>query len=311
MYTGILLVNKPLGMTSHDVIDRLRKITGQRRIGHTGTLDPMAEGLLVVCLGSATTMSQFLSDETKQYEAEIYLGKRSKTYDREGVDSKTVTNEVPELSVPKIEELLKVFTGTIEQTVPPFSAVKVQGKKLYELARQGEVIETLPTRTVHISNLTLLSYEPPKISVRIDCSKGTYIRSLAHDIGEKLGCGAYLSQLSRTAVGRCSLDDALTFEQIEALHLSGELSTQLISGETLVSYAALTISERFSSVVQHGQPLHGDDVVSADRAFSSGERVALRDAQGKIRAIGEAMIDSAHLAEAANQRVFRYLRVLS
>jgi tRNA pseudouridine55 synthase len=311
MYNGILLVNKPLGMTSHDVIDRLRHITRQRRIGHTGTLDPMAEGLLVVCLGNATVMSQFLTDESKQYEAEVYLGKRSKTYDREGIDDDTVTNEIPDLSKTALATLLASFTGTIEQTVPPFSAVKVQGKKLYELARQGEVIEELPTRTVQIFNLELLSYESPKLTVGIDCSKGTYIRSLAHDIGEKLGCGAYLSQLRRTKVGRCSLVDALTLEAIEAAHLQNRLAEHLISGETLVSYAALTISERFSTVVQHGQPLFGGDVISADRAFLSGERVALRDSHGKIRAIGEAMVDSAHLAEAADQKVFKYLRVLS
>ncbi len=311
MYSGILLVNKPIGMTSHDVIDRLRKITGQRRIGHTGTLDPMAKGLLVVCLGNATVMSQFLSDETKQYEAEIYLGMRSKTYDREGIDAETPIQPVPELSLEQINVLIEQFTGTIEQTVPPFSAVKVQGKKLYELARQGERIESLPIRTVEISKLTVLSYQTPKLSIRIGCSKGTYIRSLAHDIGEAVGCGAYLSQLKRTAVGRCSLDDALSLEAIETLHISGELSSHLISGETLVSYAALTISDRFSNVVQHGQPLLGDDVVSADRAFALGERIALRDSHGKIRAIGEAMVNSAQLADAANQRVFRYLRVLS
>ena len=210
--TGFILVNKPEGITSHDVVDRLRKITGIKKIGHSGTLDPFASGLLILGIGREATreLGRFLKED-KEYIAVLRLGAASDTYDREGRIEKKEIAEQP--SRQDIERTLKDFVGEIEQTPPIFSAKKMKGKKLYELARKGIEVKPKPQK-VKIYNIELLEYKWPRLKIKVSCSSGTYIRSLANDIGEKLSCGAYLEELCRTKIGDYVLDNASALDEI-------------------------------------------------------------------------------------------------
>lgn len=234
---GILVINKPKGLTSHDVVARVRRTYGVKKVGHAGTLDPLAEGVLIVLVGQATKRQSEFMEMEKEYKAEITFGAETDTYDSEGkIKLKVKSQKLKLLSEEMVRGKLQGFMGEIEQTVPPYSAVKVGGKKLYQLARRGKISEVkLPKRKVTIYNLELLDFRPldprdetfgpenlPKAKLRIVCSRGTYIRSLAYDLGRKLGCGAFLSGLVRTRVGRYSLAKALTltFSPDEQVHFS-------------------------------------------------------------------------------------------
>jgi tRNA pseudouridine55 synthase len=204
---GFILINKPAGMTSHDVVDRLREITGIRKIGHAGTLDPFATGLLILGIGRKFTRKlSIFQKEDKEYIATLRLGAISDTFDREG---KIVENKVEKIPTQReIEEVLKSFLGEIEQIPPIFSAKKVKGKKLYELARKGIKIE-IKTQKIKIYEISILEYKFPFLKIKVKCSTGTYIRSLANDIGEKLKCGAYVEELERTKIGNFSSKEAI------------------------------------------------------------------------------------------------------
>jgi tRNA pseudouridine55 synthase len=207
---GILLIDKPHGVTSHDVVNDVRRKFGTRRVGHAGTLDPLATGLLVVAVGPATRFLQYLPLEPKVYEGDITFGHATTTYDAEG--EATSGGDVPADLTAAFQAALPAFKGLIQQLPPMHSAVKVAGKPLYKYAREGKVLEREP-RTVHIESIDVQAIEGATISVRIVCSGGTYIRSLAHDIGKAVGCGAFLSRLRRTDVGRFGLDRAVTLDQ--------------------------------------------------------------------------------------------------
>ena len=210
---GIILVNKPQGYTSHDVVNKLRKILGTKKVGHCGTLDPMATGLLVVCVNKATKVLQFLTSEKKEYTATLTLGKHTDSYDQEG---KVLKEEVvPALSEAKVKEVLDSFIGTYDQMPPIYSAIKVNGKKLYEYAREGKEVEIEPRR-VTIEEITFHSFENNEITFSCICSKGTYIRSLCVDIAERLGTIGYMSALNRSHSGIFDLKDSSTLEEIEA-----------------------------------------------------------------------------------------------
>lgn len=211
MLFGIINVNKPIGLTSHQVVARLRKILGIKQIGHTGTLDPMAVGVLPICVGKATKLIQYL-DTSKAYRADILLGVRTDTYDTDGnvIKEQTVTPEREQ-----IIRLLEEFRGEITQTPPMHSAVHYKGKRLYEYARKNIEIPDIPTRKVTVKDIRLVSLEGNIAVVDIDCSGGTYIRSIARDLGEKLGYGACLCGLTRTRSGEFSLEDSFTLEEIE------------------------------------------------------------------------------------------------
>jgi len=210
--SGFILVNKPAGITSHDVVDRLREITGVRKIGQSGTLDPFATGLLILGIGREATrrLGEFLKKD-KEYEAVIRLGAVSDTYDKDGKIEERNVKEFP--SRGKVEETLKSFIGEIEQIPPAFSAKKIRGRKLYELARRGIKIEPKPHK-VKIYNISLIEYKPPFLKTKVSCSSGTYIRSLANDIGSRLGCGAYLEELCRTRIGEYTLPEAVELERL-------------------------------------------------------------------------------------------------
>jgi tRNA pseudouridine55 synthase len=207
---GVLNIDKPGGMTSHDVVNRMRRLTGIRRIGHTGTLDPLATGVLLLCIGRATRLSEYLIGQDKRYEATIRLGQETNTYDTEG---EIVAEKPIMVDEEAIQAVLSQFRGPISQIPPMFSAVKKDGQPLYKLARQGVEIER-PSREVTIYQLALLGWTPPALHLDITCSSGTYIRSLAHDLGQLLDCGGHITALRRTAVGHFLIDQAAPLEEI-------------------------------------------------------------------------------------------------
>lgn len=225
MINGIINVYKEAGYTSHDVVARLRGITHQKKIGHTGTLDPDAVGVLPVCLGAATHVCDMLTDETKEYRAEMLLGVTTDTQDGSGTVLTTRDVNVTEV---QITDVISHYIGNIQQIPPMYSALKVGGKKLYELARAGREVERKP-RSITIYGIEIESIDLPHVTMRVTCSKGTYIRTLCSDIGEELGCGAHMSHLIRTRVGRFKAEDALTIEQIEAKAKADELESVMIS----------------------------------------------------------------------------------
>ena len=214
---GLILVDKPIGPTSHRVVHLIRQGTGIRKVGHAGTLDPRASGLLVLCLGAATRLSEYISTSSKCYEAVIRFGAATRTYDGDGEVTRRST-EIP--SREQIEAALPAFTGAIQQVPPPFSAVKVAGQRAYDLARAGKEVDLGP-RTVTIHALRVREYQPPDLALEVECSAGTYIRSLAHDLGEQLGCGAYLAALRRTKAGPFLLTQAVTLDRLEQSFLDG------------------------------------------------------------------------------------------
>jgi tRNA pseudouridine55 synthase len=211
---GVLLLDKPIGFTSHDVVARLRRKLSMRQIGHAGTLDPMATGLLLMLVGKATRVSQYLTNLDKEYTGTIELGKTTNSQDAEGEVMET--RPVPALTEEQVRTAMQAFFGDQYQTPPMFSAIKVDGVPLYKRARQGEEIVREP-RFIRISAFDLTRLALPHIDFRVRCSKGTYVRTIAHDLGQKLGCGAHLCALRRTATDKFRVEESLTLEQIEAL----------------------------------------------------------------------------------------------
>ena len=222
---GVLLIDKPIGLTSHDVVDRVRRKLKMKRIGHAGTLDPMATGLLIILVGKATKLSQYLMSLDKAYQGTITLGETTNTYDGEG--EVMTTKSVPEVSQAEVQEVLNTFIGDQYQTPPMFSAVKIGGQPLYKMARKGKEVEREP-RFIRISKFDIMRFALPEVDFSLDCTKGTYVRSLANDIGEKIGCGGYLSALRRNASDRFSIEDATPLEAFEEASLD-EIAGMLIS----------------------------------------------------------------------------------
>ncbi len=222
---GILLIDKPILWTSHDVVDFVRVRAGQRRVGHAGTLDPMATGLLILLLGHSTKKAQELSAQDKGYRGTLRLGMSTDTLDMEGRIVKESSYEGIEQK--KLEDLFLGMTGTIMQRPPDYSAARVQGKKLYQYSRKGVLVEP-PLKEVTVKKFVLEGFYPPEIQFSMDCSKGTYVRSVCEEVGRRLGCGAVLSSLIRTRVGRYGLDRALSVDRMKAL-TPQELDERLLS----------------------------------------------------------------------------------
>ena len=205
---GVVIVDKPAGITSHDAVDRVRKLLGERKAGHTGTLDPMATGVLAVCVGEATKIASFLTGDDKVYEATMRLGVRTDTLDMTG---QVLAEQEPRATEADVKAVLAAFVGTITQVPPQYSAVKVRGKALYKWARKGIRVEP-PPREVQIREILLQGIELPRVRFTVTCSKGTYIRTLCADMGDRLGCGAALEQLRRTRSGIFRLQDAVRLD---------------------------------------------------------------------------------------------------
>lgn len=223
-------MNKPAGITSRGVVDRIQRLVRPAKVGHAGTLDPLATGVLVVCIGPATRLISLVQDQPKQYHATFRLGWRSDTDDAEGILQETP--DVAPIAADQLERLLPEFVGLIDQRPPSFSAVHVQGQRAYDLARQGATLDLAP-RKVHVERLTLARYSWPDFELDIDCGSGTYVRSIGRDLGERLGCGAIMTALTRTRIGPFSLDQALDLEQLNVETLQDRLLPPLAATANL------------------------------------------------------------------------------
>lgn len=250
---GIVLLDKRQGISSNRALQEVRRLFDANKAGHTGSLDPLATGLLPLCFGEATKVSAWLLDERKRYQVVIQLGVTTDSGDTDGVV--LATKPVPELSDQDILSCLQQFTGEIDQVPPMYSALKHNGKKLYELARKGEMIER-KARRISLFELQLLDFSETRLTLNVLCSKGTYIRSLAEDIGNALGCGGTVSQLRRLEVGRFSLDNALSIEQLKALD-EQSLSACLIEVDKPLEFLpTISLSDEQTARVLHGQTVN-------------------------------------------------------
>ena len=262
-FDGVVVVDKDSGPTSHDVVDRLRRLFGIRKVGHAGTLDPLATGVLVVCLGRATRIIQFLPTSQKEYVVGIRLGVSTDTFDAEG----RVTGPVQDVRADRAEilEVCGTLEGEIAQVPPMFSAVKVRGERLYKAARRGETVER-PTRRVTIFRLRMEGYSPPDLSIRVTCSRGTYMRSLAHEIGQRLGCGGHVISLRRVRDGRFSIQDARKIVEIEDLAEHGRAAESVLGvGEALDSLPLARVTEEQSRRFRDGQRVGPVEMTSRAR----------------------------------------------
>jgi len=252
--SGVLVVDKPIGMTSHDVVQIIRKGTNIRRAGHTGTLDPRASGVLVILVGPAVRLSEYVSASDKRYQAVIQLGTTTDTFDADG---RVLSTTAVDISEKQFNDVLQSFVGEIQQVPPPYSAVKVKGKKAYELARDGEEVDLEP-RMINVYNLELLEWAPPEAVIDVYCSSGTYVRSLAHDLGEKLGCGAHLIGLRRTKSGRFTLRDAVPLRKLRESFDDNSWSEHLIpAAEALSDWPAIDLTPEELDIVKHGRRISG------------------------------------------------------
>lgn len=288
MLTGFLNIHKPDGMTSHDVVDVVRKAAGQRQVGHTGTLDPFATGVLVMALGRATKLANRIQNADKAYEGLIRFGQATDTYDCEG--QATEEHSIDHLDEGGIGAAMGMLVGEIQQVPPPFSAKKVAGKKLYEYARQGEKVEVEP-KDVTVQEFKLLSWNPPEAEFRAVVSTGTYARSLAHDVGQTLGCGGHLSRLVRTEVGRFRLDDALSLEALkEDRDLLGDNLIPIPSA--IPEVPTLTISHEAVRRVANGAPA-ATEIRGLTPEQLEAEQLFALDPEGQLIALVEKLPASA------------------
>lgn len=282
MKSGIINVYKERGFTSFDVVAKLRGILKTKKIGHTGTLDPDAEGVLPVCIGRATKVCDLLTDKDKVYEAVLLLGVETDTQDTSGAVLKEVPVECKEAQV--IEAILS-FTGEYAQVPPMYSALKVNGKKLYELAREGKTVERKP-RNVKIFSIDILDISLPRVRMSVHCSKGTYIRTLCHDIGRKLGCGGCMESLLRTRVDRFSLENAHKLWEIETLAGEGRVEEQILSVDKLFEdWQAVWTKADFDVVVHNGNPI--DQRMIQAEIPKNTERLRVYDSKGTFIGIYE------------------------
>jgi tRNA pseudouridine55 synthase len=274
--SGVLVVDKPVGMTSHEVVQIIRRGTNIRRAGHTGTLDPRASGVLVILIGPAVRLSEYVSASDKRYQAVIRLGANTDTYDSDG--KVTSTNPI-DVTEEQFETELKKFIGEITQTPPPYSAIKMQGRPAYEMAREGEEVEMQP-RIINVYSLDVLEWAPPEVTVDVHCSSGTYVRSLAFELGEKLGCGAMLSGLRRTKSGRFTLKDAVPLRKlIESFDNNSWYKFVIPAAEALAEWTALSLNNEQVEAIRHGHRIPGEG--------KAGEMVRGITEQGELVALLE------------------------
>jgi tRNA pseudouridine55 synthase len=285
LYHGLLPISKVAGPTSHDVVDLARKALGERRIGHTGTLDPLAEGLLLLCVGQATRLQQFLLQWNKRYEGEIRLGHATTTYDSEG-EATEPRGEPPALETDLLQRVATQFSGEIQQIPPPYSAKKVAGKKLYELARSGQTVPLEP-KAVHVDELSLTAKAADLVVVRATTSTGFYVRSLAHDIGVELGCGGYLERLNRTGIGPYTLESALSQDDLA----SATDAEEIVGGRAWIPLDRVALPFPEVSVNSAGAArfVHGQDVVVFSpgiEGVTNGDSIVVKNSSGHMLGIG-------------------------
>ncbi|HEX9017928.1 MAG TPA: tRNA pseudouridine(55) synthase TruB [Anaerolineaceae bacterium] len=290
--SGVLVVDKPVGLTSHDVVQVVRKGTNIRRAGHTGTLDPRASGVLVILIGPAVRLSEYVSASDKRYQAVVRLGASTDTYDAEG--HIVSTSPVDKITEEQFETALETFVGEIEQVPPPYSAVKVHGRKAYEMAREGEEVDLAPRR-IKVYSLEMLEWAPPEAVIDVYCSSGTYVRSLAHDLGEKLGCGAHLVGLRRTKSGRFTLRDAVPLRKLREAFEDGNWYQFLIpAAEALSDWPAIELTQEQVESIRHGHRItaeESDPAPTSGGNFHGASMVRGVSEQGELVALMELVPD--------------------
>ena len=280
MLDGVLNIYKEKGYTSHDVVAKMRGILRQKKIGHTGTLDPDAEGVLPVCLGQGTRLCDMLTDHSKVYRAVLLLGIDTDTQDISGqILEKRSVEEDPE----KVLEVIKSFIGPYDQIPPMYSALKVDGKRLYELARAGKTVER-QARPVVIHDITVESMELPRVTMTVSCSKGTYIRTLCHDIGEKMGCGGCMEALMRTRVGRFELKDSISLKELEKIRDEERLGEYLVSVEEMfLDQPKASAFPEADSLVHNGNPVKPELVkVERDQTYTDQQLFRMYDSDQRF-----------------------------
>ena len=304
---GCLLLDKPAGLTSFETIEKLRKIVGVKKVGHVGTLDPLATGLLLACLGKATKLAQFLLGWDKEYVAQIKLGATTDTWDRDGNLLENV--DVSAVSLPEVSRAVSELTGEVALLAPEYSALKYQGKKLYEYARAGQKVPR-PTKRVKIYSAEILEFSPPYLTLRINCSKGTYIRSIAFELGQKLGCGAAVWELRRTKLGPHSLEKALTLDKIQEIIKTQQLESHLISLPDAVGHLprVILLPDGYQKV-KHGLAFKPADVLEFD-SFQKDRWIRILDPAKQLLAVGRALCDSTCFLNSPEQTLIKYERVL-
>ena len=276
---GILLVDKPSGMTSHDVVDRIRRVSRVKKVGHTGTLDPSATGLLILCLGTATRLSEHLMGMEKEYEGDIRLGVVTASHDMDGEILEE--HPVPDLDAEKIQKVFDQFTGSLMQVPPMVSAVKVGGERLYKLARKGETVER-DARPITVAEFHLFEYAAPLGHFRMHCTSGTYVRSLCHEVGQELGCGAALDSLRRTAVGRHLLDDSLPLNSFTSPE---DVSARLVPMRDALDLPAVVVQLGGERLVASGIPLSRRHLTE-DCTVQEGW-IQIKSSTGELLAMGQ------------------------
>lgn len=290
---GLILVDKPQGFTSHRVVLQMRGLLGIRKVGHYGTLDPLATGLVVVAMGKATRLFPFFSKMDKVYRGKIRLGYSTDTYDSSGAPSSEESGAYP--SRTHLLECIGEFLGEIEQFPPPYSAKKYKGKPLYVLARQKKEFE-LRSNKVTVHDFRLISYDPPFLDFEVECSSGTYIRSLAHDLGQRVGCGAHLAQLVRTSIGNFKLEDGFSLDTIVEYVEEGKIDRFLIPMELLLpGFPKIVLKENGASLARNGNLILPDSILkvldqNSGHAALSGEGETifrLFSVDGKLLALGK------------------------
>jgi len=282
---GILVVDKPVGITSHDAVERVRRLFRIRRVGHTGTLDPFARGVLVMCIGRATRIARYFEGLDKAYRAVLKLGVSTDTGDGEG--EPVEVKPVPELSAGEIEAALNSQRGTITQRPPAYSAVRVGGERLYAKARRGEKVAP-PEREVTIYTLELESFGGDELELTIECSKGTYVRSLAYDVGRALGCGAHCKSLLRTRVGDFPLEESGTLDELEMLGEKEAAGLILETDEALKRFIEhIILTSKGASLISHGNPVEDKSIYRRPKTVSPGTTYRALDETGKLIALVE------------------------
>jgi tRNA pseudouridine55 synthase len=278
---GVLVLDKPAGWTSHDAVNKMRRIAGTKKIGHLGTLDPLATGVLPLVIGKATRLAQFFTKDRKSYEAVIRFGHSTFTYDREG-DATSETRDIT-LSADEMRPLLERFRGKLSQMPPPVSAKKIDGVPAYKLARQAKPVELNPV-DIEVFSLEVLDMNGPDLRIAIECSAGTYVRSIAHDLGQALGCGAYVQELRRTRSGDFTLPEARTLEDLAALAADGNFEKALIGGPNLLPQFPNEVVD----AITEAQIRQGRDFrTSPFRVTRDSKYVKALTREGHLLAIGE------------------------
>lgn len=287
---GVLNLNKSGGMTSHDVVDEVRRILKVRRVGHTGTLDPQATGVLPICVGNATKIARFLTAADKDYLITMRLGVQTDTMDAEG-KILMETTEIPQ-DREKVEAVLAQFRGQIQQVPPLFSAKKHQGERLYRLARRGEVVERDPI-AVKVYELELISFDPPFVRLRVFCSKGTYARALCDDMGKALRCGGHLHSLVRLKAGQFRLEEAITLSRLQEIQEQGKLTEVLLPIEQALDHLpAVRVLPDSSRSVLHGASIAFQDVVNLPSGLSEGSMVRVLGLRKKLLSLAELTVNT-------------------